>query len=365
MTKVSDWWSNNSWSLKKNIQLSFPNLLKLIEGVSLPDEDIEDLYIWKSTKDGLLTLREVYITIAKPRPIAFWNSCVWDLDTPPAHSMIVWRLIHNKLQTDENLRARGHIWRWFANHLQMNLVINSIEDCWRVLDQHWFENIVPCWKSSVTIVAAHAKLVGNNSNRVSNSSMTSFSLLKKFGIQIKPKAQTATLEVLWSPPIVGWMKCNIDGVVLGNPRLAACGGLFRDHNANHVVSFCDFLGNESPEFAELFAPILALEEAKRRNINKLWLETDFLYVVNAFRNRALVPWKLCSRWLVCWNYSINIDFLVTHIYREANFCADSLAYVGLKCKSLRLFTFVHEDISIDYLLDKSDTPRIRLCHFGV
>ncbi|XP_058783706.1 uncharacterized protein LOC131658429 [Vicia villosa] len=194
------------------------------------------------------------------------------------------------------VEEKCHIWRWFANQLHMNLEINSIQDCWDVLDQPWspqsravihaciacivhqiwtvrnknrFENKAPCWKSAVTIMATHAKLVGNNSKRVSNSSMASFTLLKKFGIQINPKAPTATLEILWSPPTVGWMKCNIDGVVLGNPRLVACGGVFRDHNANHVVSFSDFLGNESPEFAELFVAISALKEAKRRNFNKL------------------------------------------------------------------------------------------------
>lgn len=149
------------------------------------------------------------------------------------------------------------------------------------------------------MVTAQDKLVGNNSFQVSNSTMSNFTFLKKFGIKFNPKRTTRALEFLWSPPLIGWTKCNIDGVVSGDPMMVACGELFRDHNPNHVLNFCDFLGTEFPEFAELFAAILAIEEAKRRNIVKLWLETDCMYVVNAFKNCSMVPLKLRSRWLVC------------------------------------------------------------------
>ncbi|XP_058734065.1 uncharacterized protein LOC131605765 [Vicia villosa] len=204
-----------------------------------------------------------------------------------------------------------------------------------------------------------AKLAGSNTRKTSNSDNKNFVFLKSFDISIHPKNQTTAIEVLWSPPIFGWLKCNTDGVSVLNT--AACGVVCRDHNANHIFSLCDFLGAKGPIFAELMAAILAIEEAMRRNVSSLWIETDSMYVVKAFKNCSLVPWNLRSRWLVCWNYSLNINFMVTHIFREANFFADSLANLGLHVTAYRLFNYVHEVIQRDFLLDKLGNPRHRIC----
>ncbi|XP_058776615.1 uncharacterized protein LOC131650935 [Vicia villosa] len=328
--------------------------------------------------------------------------------------MIVWRYIHNKLPTNDNLKIRGlsfpslcslclshcensthlffeckfakNIWSWFAGISQFGRPINCLEDCRNLLLQSWcpqskvvlqasiacifhqiwltrnrsrFEDLSANWKSCVGFVTTHAKIVGLNTRRISNSAIKNFVMLKSFGISIHPKKQTTTIEVLWSPPLAGWMKCNTDGVSILNG--AACGVICRDHHANHLFSLCDYIGSESADFAELVAAILALEEAKKRNISKLWLETDSMFVVNAFKDCSRVPWKLRSRWLVCWNYSVKINFMVTHIFREANFCADSLANLGLHFKAFRIFNYVHEDIQRDFLLDKLGTPRHRIC----
>lgn len=53
--------------------------------------------------------------------------------------------------------------------------------------------------------------------------------------------------------------------------------------------------------------------------------------------------------------------MITHIFREVKFYADFLASIGLKCKSYRIFNFVHEDLSTDFLLDKLGTLRLRIC----
>ncbi|XP_058776812.1 uncharacterized protein LOC131651161 [Vicia villosa] len=365
---VRDWWIGDAWSIKDSILQALPTLLPLIAGVSIPDAEVDDCFVGKNAKDGQLTLKEAYNSIAKPRPCVNLRSFPWDIDTPPAHSMIVWRFIHNKLPTDENLRIKGFsfpslcslcntcsessphlffecsfvrkIWNWFAGTLKDNRLIYNLEDCRKIMEQPWcprakvvvqasiacifhqiwttrnknrFEDKTASWKTRVGLVNAHAKIVGDNSRRGSNSAMTNFVFHKKFGVQIHPKKPVVAKEVLWSPPLAGWLKCNIDEVVSGNHKLAACGVLCRDHQANHIFSLCDFIGSEAPEVAELMAVILAIEEAKRRNITNLWLETDCIFVVNAFKNRSMVSWKLRSRWLVCWDYSIRINFMVTHI----------------------------------------------------
>jgi len=35
------------------------------------------------------------------------------------------------------------------------------------------------------------------------------------------------IQVVWSFPLVGYIKVNMDGAAKGSPTLASCGGIFR------------------------------------------------------------------------------------------------------------------------------------------
>lgn len=87
--------------------------------------------------------------------------------------------------------------------------------------------------------------------------------------------------------------------------------------------------------AELSAAIIALEKAMDKNWKKIWLEMDSSLVVQAFLNINLVPWRLKSRWLSIISFANSI--VVTHIFREDNACAYSLANIGLNYISLSWF----------------------------
>ncbi|XP_058772144.1 uncharacterized protein LOC131645973 [Vicia villosa] len=139
------------------------------------------------------------------------------------------------------------------------------------------------------MVKAHARIVGNSSKRASNGSITNFTLLKQFDISIHPSSNARTLEVIWSPPLMGRIKCNVDGASTGSSSNVACGGIFRDHHATHIMSFSSYLHGETPESGELIAVIQALELAKGKNFDKLWIETDCSFVVHACNNHAMVP----------------------------------------------------------------------------
>lgn len=90
-----------------------------------------------------------------------------------------------------------------------------------------------------------------------------------------------------------------------------------------------------------------------------WVETNCFLVVKVFSNSNLDPWKIRSRWLRCQKYILSIDFMVTHIYREANFYADILASIGYYNRNFDWFNHVHLDILKDYLLG---ILRLRLCY---
>ncbi|XP_058726868.1 uncharacterized protein LOC131598268 [Vicia villosa] len=320
------------------------------------------------------------------------------------------------MTTDDNLRIRGfsfpsicnlclnnsettehlffdccyvkNLWNSLKGLLNLNFNIYCIKDCRRIIEMNWsaqamsvvkaglvgvfyqvwiarnharFEDKQIHWKHCISLTVAQLQMIGNNANKTSNSSISNFTVLKNFNISIRPSKALTTMNVLWTPPLHGWLKCNVDGVACGFPWTSACGGIFRDHNALHVLRFSALLGKEPPETAEFLAVIMALEKAKDFGIYKLWIESDCILVVNAFKDHSFVPWKIKSRWLVCWAYSLSIDFMITHIFREANFCADFLAGIGLRNKATTWFNYIHEDIISEYLLDKQGTPRLRLC----
>lgn len=66
-------------------------------------------------------------------------------------------------------------------------------------------------------------------------------------------------EVLWNPPKINWLKCNIDGASNGNPGISACRGIFRNHNSDAILSFSNPLGVCSSYQAELCGFMRAIE----------------------------------------------------------------------------------------------------------
>ena len=119
-------------------------------------------------------------------------------------------------------------------------------------------------------------------------------------------------------------------VLLGGcPSPSACGGIFRDSQGYFLGAFAGFIGVDIAFQAELQAVMTAIELAFRRRWLNLWLETDSTFVVAAFSNHNLVPWDIRNRWSNCLWLLRQFKFYVTHIFREGNSCADSLANYAL------------------------------------
>jgi hypothetical protein len=60
--------------------------------------------------------------------------------------------------------------------------------------------------------------------------MSNFSILEKFKVNIHSPRAPIIKGVIWHPPLASWVKCNTDGA--STASASACGGLFRNHNAD-------------------------------------------------------------------------------------------------------------------------------------
>ena len=80
--------------------------------------------------------------------------------------------------------------------------------------------------------------------------------------------------------------------------------------------------------AEISGAMRAIELAHSYNWKNLWVEANSKLVGDAFKNPSLVPWRLRNRWRNSLLLTSQMNFLATHIYREGNQCANTLANFG-------------------------------------
>jgi hypothetical protein len=113
-----------------------------------------------------------------------------------------------------------------------------------------------------------------------------FKVLWLFRSNGKPRNASSIMDVLWQPPLPGCVKANTDGSALESPTAAAKGILFRDHHANYLRGSSQNIGYQSFSFAEFQAVLKALEIAKHKNWKHLWIESDSMNVVLAYKNTA-------------------------------------------------------------------------------
>jgi len=71
--------------------------------VTIPKIGDEDKRIWKASISGELSFKEVYLHKAPSTQHLQWDNNVWSVDTPHSNSLLAWRLMHNKIPTDENM----------------------------------------------------------------------------------------------------------------------------------------------------------------------------------------------------------------------------------------------------------------------
>ncbi|XP_058757247.1 uncharacterized protein LOC131630489 [Vicia villosa] len=239
--KVADFWMNNQWTFHDNILLARPNLLASTSGFYISELDKEDTLVWKNLENGILTIKHAY-SFLKHAVTEKWDSFPWDIDSAPAHSMICWRLLHNKMPTYENLQLRGFffpshyslccghietsthlffecqfavsIWNWLSAIISLPMPINCFSDCCLVLKKAWnpqarvvvkaslvytfyliwqarnlqrFENKSTHWKNYNINIMVRAKLVGNLTKKKNDDCMLSFSFLKCLRVSVEPR----------------------------------------------------------------------------------------------------------------------------------------------------------------------------------
>lgn len=412
---VNEYINNYQWSIPQDIISNYPEVRSMVLQVVIPFEESEDRLVWKHSQNGVLRLCDSYTFLNQPSATHHWARNIWSRDIPPSKSLLTWRVVHDKLPTDEKLIQRGcnipsmcslcyscaetsfhlffecrfafRIWCWFASILDSTLHFQTIEDIWTICDRGWspqcktviqasivnifsiiwfsrnqcrFQDIKPNWQQAINSIKSAVNLSGNNTSNNSNSSVKDLITLKKFDVTLHPPKPMNIKEIIWSPPYTGWIKCNTDGAATS--ITSSCGGIFRDSNANFLTCFTENLGGCSAYHAELSAIMRATEIAFHRSWSNLWIESDSSLVVMAFKNDSMIPCNIRNRWKNCVRMLYQMNFLVTHIYREGNRCADLVASKGLEVQGVKIWLDLPEFLSSFVIHDRLGMPNFRISH---
>ncbi|KAL0427066.1 UNVERIFIED_CONTAM: putative ribonuclease H protein [Sesamum latifolium] len=146
-------------------------------------------------------------------------------------------------------------------------------------------------------------------------------------IKSHPPPQEEKLDTIvkWEKPQRDWFKLNTDGASKGNPGISGAGGILRDPQGRVLFAFEEPLGCMSNTLVELKAIYRGLQLSIERNITKIWIETDAQVIIKLIANPSLGAWYLQNTLMTIRTLLQQIEFKVSHIFREGNQIADLFA----------------------------------------
>ena len=135
--------------------------------------------------------------------------------------------------------------------------------------------------------------------------------------------------VSWRPPPRGIFKLNVDGRCISNTT-AGCGGILRDARGEWIRGFSKQLTEKCPVATEYSAVLEGIKFCLELGLNSFIVESDARLVVEAINNKQLI--QSCHHLYREMQAVLQQDgnVVVTHIFREANNCADVMAAISIK-----------------------------------
>lgn len=101
-TKASDFIIDGKWSVPASLLDKFSIINDVLKAVCIPFDSGEDILRWKLTSLGDLPFKQAYQFQAPVSQSVEWTKFIWSRIIPPFKSILVWRLIRNRITTDDN-----------------------------------------------------------------------------------------------------------------------------------------------------------------------------------------------------------------------------------------------------------------------
>ncbi|KAL6222077.1 hypothetical protein ACLB2K_005469 [Fragaria x ananassa] len=113
-------------------------------------------------------------------------------------------------------------------------------------------------------------------------------IIKSFSAECRLRRAPRVIEVVWHPPVIGWVKINSDGVWKHAEGVGGFGAVFRDFKGHVLGAFSSNIDIPSSVAAEVMTIIVAIEFAWVRDWKYIWLEVDSSLVLDYLRSPLFV-----------------------------------------------------------------------------
>lgn len=104
---VKDFISEGQWHIPADFVQRYPEVTAEIGQIIIPKTMIDDQLVWKASNSSTLSEKEAYCFLNSSGPACYWGKLIWTKSVPPLKSFLLWRLLHNKVPSDDQLWSRG------------------------------------------------------------------------------------------------------------------------------------------------------------------------------------------------------------------------------------------------------------------
>ncbi|KAL2334220.1 hypothetical protein Fmac_015433 [Flemingia macrophylla] len=177
------------------------------------------------------------------------------------------------------------VWRWLSSKVEANLVTDSLESVLNIMLCRWDNDIRQMVICVVIHCVWHIWLIRNDNkyngrNSSTQALLASISrsislssnlmdcktrfwndrrLLVKFNIRLTFVPHKIPKQVMWYPPLEGFIKCNSDRGSLGCPGHSITRSIFRDSKGNFLGAYASYVGIHSTLEAELMSVMITMD----------------------------------------------------------------------------------------------------------
>ncbi|KAL6177056.1 hypothetical protein ACLB2K_053688 [Fragaria x ananassa] len=143
--------------------------------------------------------------------------------------------------------------------------------------------------STCRLILGHIRAASQLANGPMHNSVQDFRIIKSFGAECRLGRAPRVIEVLWHPPVIGWVKINSDGAWKHAESVGGFGAIFYDFKGHVLGAFSSNIDIPSLAAAKVMSVIVAIELAWVHDLKHIWLEVDSSLVLDYLRSPLLVP----------------------------------------------------------------------------
>ncbi|KAK0601517.1 hypothetical protein LWI29_026244 [Acer saccharum] len=105
-SRVSSLISDETWCIPANFVDRYPSVSTMIKDIRIHPSPAADQLIWEPSSTGKPSFADIYTLVQGSMTKTSLSRVIWNQFIPPRNTVLVWRLIHGRLPTDDNLRRK-------------------------------------------------------------------------------------------------------------------------------------------------------------------------------------------------------------------------------------------------------------------